>query len=115
MGIVMVVNASPWGSTLGVTALRFGRALVAEGMTLNAVFFREDGVFQVQPGLPSEPGSPPLYEGWVELAESCGARLLVCSSSSQKNGAGPVQPPFRVAGLAELMALMADNDRVVTW
>ena len=115
MKILLIVNSSPWGSTLGVTALRFARAAVAEGMTVTAVFFREDGVFQAIGGTVSDAGTPPLAEAWPEFADSCGARLLVCRSSGLRNLRAIPSGAYQEAGLAEMMELMAASDRVVSW
>jgi sulfur relay (sulfurtransferase) complex TusBCD TusD component (DsrE family) len=114
MKILLIVNSSPWGSTLGVTALRVARAVIAEDMILSAVFFREDGVFQTRRSRITDAGTPALAESWAGLAADSDTRLLVCSSSSQRNFSDPASDPFREAGLAELMELMANSDRVVT-
>jgi len=115
MKILLIVNSSPWGSTLAVTALRFARAVVAEGMTVTAVFFREDGIFHAVGSRATDAGTPALSEAWPEFALTNGAELLVCRSSGQRNLAQSLSGPFREAGLAEMMALMAASDRVVTW
>ena len=115
MKILLVVNSSPWGSTLAVTALRFARAAIAEGMTVAAVFFREDGVFQGSGSRATDAGTPALSEAWPEFAQSSGAELLVCRSSGQRNLAQCPSNSYREAGLAEMMELMAASDRVVTW
>lgn len=115
MKILLVVNSSPWGSTLAVTALRFARAAVAEGMTVAAVFFREDGVFHGSGSRATDAGTPALFEAWPEFAQSSGAELLLCRSSGQRNLAQSPSGPFREAGLAEMIELMAASDRVVTW
>lgn len=115
MKILLVVNSSPWGSTLAVTALRFARAAVAEGMTVTTVFFREDGVFHALGSRATDAGTPALSEAWPEFARIHGADLLVCRSSGQRNLAQSPSGSFREAGLAEMMERMAASDRVVTW
>ncbi len=115
MKILLVVNSSPWGSSLGVTALRFARAAIAEGMTISAVFFREEGVFHARRSRATDAGTPALTDAWLELARLCDTRLLVCSTSGQRNLAEAPTEPFREAGLAELMELVSASDRVVSW
>lgn len=115
MNILFVINSSPWGSTLGVTALRIARAARDEGMTVSAVFFREEGVFQTRPGRANEAGTPELSKAWTEFARSSGAQLLVCRSSGQRNLPDLPTGAFRESGLAEMMELMAVSDRVVSW
>lgn len=115
MKILLIVNYSPWGSTLGITALRFARAAIAEDMHVSAVFFREDGVFHALSARSTDAGTPATIEAWTEFRKNTGARLLVCSSSSQRRLEVAPADPFREAGLAELMELMAASDRVVTF
>jgi len=115
MNILLVVNSSPWGSTLAVTALRFARAALAEGMTVTAVFFREEGVFHAVGSRATDAGTPALSEEWSEFARTSGAELLVCRSSGQRNLAQSPSGSFREAGLAEMMERMAANHRVVSW
>jgi len=115
MKILLIVNNSPWGSTLGLTALRFSRAMISEGMLLSAVFFREDGVYHALQGRVTDAGTPPTSEAWQEVGRSSGARLLLCSSSSQRRLEIAPGGEFREAGLAEMMELMAASDRVVTF
>ena len=115
MKILLIINSSPWGSTLGVTALRFARAAVDEGMSFSAIFFREDGVFHAIGGGATEAGTPALSEAWPEFARSCKTELLMCRSSCQRNLPENPSDDFREAGLAELMELMKSSDRVVSW
>ena len=115
MNVIFTINDSPWGSTLGVTALRMATALRGKGMTLEAIFFREDGVYHAQRGRAGDHGTPDLFEAWKSLAETGGTRLLVCSTSALRNLPEPVSAPFREAGLPEFMELMRQSDRVVAW
>jgi tRNA 2-thiouridine synthesizing protein D len=115
MKILLIVNSSPWGSTLAVTALRFAHALLAEEMSVTAVFFRENGVFQALGGRDTDAGTPDLARAWPEFARASGAELLLCRSSARRNLPESPSGAFREAGLAELFELMAASDRVVTW
>jgi len=112
--ILLIVNESPWGSSLGVTALRLARALLAAGEQLAAVFFREEGVYHALPGRSVDAGTPGMTEAWLELGGINEVPLLLCSSASQRRLAEPPQQGFREAGLAEVLELMSSCDRVVT-
>jgi sulfur relay (sulfurtransferase) DsrF/TusC family protein len=48
--ILIIVNESPWSSSLGVTALRMVRAVSADKAQIAAVYFREEGVYHAQRG-----------------------------------------------------------------
>lgn len=115
MKILLIVNNSPWGSTLGLTALRFARAAIAEGISLSAVFFREDGVYHALTGRAADAGTPEISEAWREIGQRCPAGLLLCSSSSLRRLEDAPGAGFREAGLVEMMELMAASDRVVTF
>lgn len=115
MKILIIVNESPWGSSLGMTALRLARTLVTAKAGVCAVFFREDGVYQSQAGRAVDSGTVCLAGAWRSLAEQAGIPLLVCSAAAQRRLKEPSQDGFREAGLAEVMEIMASCDRVVTF
>jgi sulfur relay (sulfurtransferase) complex TusBCD TusD component (DsrE family) len=83
-------------------------------MGLSAVFFREEGVYHALAGRSTDAGTPENVKGWTEISKQSQAPLLLCSSSSQRRLESAPAKPFREAGLAELMELMASSDRVVT-
>ena len=115
MKILIIVNESPWGSSLGVTALRLTRAMAARDEQISAVFFREDGVYHALPGRAVDNGTPGLADAWQMLAGQGGFPLLLCSSAAQRRFRQAPEGTFREAGLAEMMELMAGSDRVVTF
>jgi len=113
--ILIIVNESPWGGGLGVTALRLVRAMVASGEHIAAVFFREDGVYHALSGRAVDSGNPDLTEAWQSLARQNGIPMLLCSSAAQRRLELTPADSFREAGLAEVMELMASVDRVVAF
>ena len=81
-----------------------------------AIFFREDGVYHSLPSTLADSGTPELAGSWQEFAEQSGARLLLCSASSQRRlPAGNDEAAFQQTGLAELLELMQLADRVVSF
>jgi tRNA 2-thiouridine synthesizing protein D len=112
---LIIVNESPWGSSLAVTAFRLVRALLAGNAEIAAVFFRRDGVYHAQPGRVVDSGTPGLSDEWQSLAGPAGFPLLVCSSAAQRRMQEAPDGAYREAGLAELIAIMASSDRVVTF
>lgn len=115
MKFLIIVNESPWGSSLGVTALRLARALLEQKAQISAVFFREEGVYQVQPGRAVDSGTPCLGDEWQLLAKHAGIPLLVCSSAAKRRLYGAPEGVYREAGLVEMMEIMAASDRTVTF
>lgn len=119
MKFLLVVNESPWGSTLALAALRFARAVVAEGFEVGAVYFRDDGVYNALPGRSTDAGTEDLARGWAALARDRQTPLLICSAAAGRRLPGDAleaaPAPFRPAGLVEMVGLMERCDRVVSF
>ena len=115
MKILVIVNASPWGGSLGVTALRLVRAMLGRGFDVAAVYFRGEAVYQALAGRSNDPGTPCLRGGWLELWQQSRVPLLLCSSAAQRRLETPPADGFREAGLAEVLELMRSCDRVVSF
>jgi len=113
--ILIIVNESPWGSTLGVSALRLARAMLAAKAQVAAVFFRGDGVYHAQPPRAVDNGTPDLCREWQALADPAGIPLLLCSSAAGRRLQEAPAGAYREAGLVELMEIMACSDRVVSF
>ena len=127
MKVLVIVNSSPWGGSLGATGLRLVRAMLqrgakpgpqqdgAGGLRVAAVFFREEGVYQAVAGRVSDSGTPALRDAWLELARQHGLPLLLCSAAAQRRLERAPCDGFRETGLAEVLDLMDACDRVVTF
>lgn len=114
MNVLVIVNASPWGSSLGLAAQRLVSALLAEGVRVPAVFFREEGVYHALGGRAADAGTPSLGSIWRQLSTDHGLDLLICSTASQRR-LDRVPEGFREAGLAEVLERMTACDRVVSF
>ena len=115
MKILLVVNDSPWGSTLAITALRLARQIVSGSHTLEAVFFRGDGVYNAVTGTVADANTPEMAASWSGIARDGGTELMVCQSSARRRLASPPATPFREAGLVEFVDRLAACDRVLTF
>lgn len=115
MKILVIVNDSPWGSTLAVTALRLARALLTDDLLVDAVYFRGEGVYNAIAGRAADNGTPVLADAWRLLSESRGIPLLLCSSAAQRRLDCAPADGFREAGLAEVLERMAACDRVLSF
>lgn len=116
MKCLVIVNESPWQTGLAICALRFAQAAESAGLTVNAVFFREDGVYNALGGTHADAGTPELTSAWCRFAAHSGTRLLLCSASSQRRlPEGAAAPQFIHTGLAEMFELMQQADRLVTF
>lgn len=114
MNILLVVNDSPWGSTLALGAMRLARAAVEAGHRLDAVFFRGEGVYNAMGGTATDSSTPDLAAAWTQMASETGARLMVCQSSANRRLNAPLAAPFHASGLAEFIDRLLLADRVVT-
>lgn len=135
MKVLIIVNSSPWGGSLGATGLRLARAMLqpkpqlgpqhgpqhgpqqdgASRLHVAAVYFREEGVYQAVAGRVSDSGTPDLRDAWLELARQHGLPLLLCSAAAQRRLEACPRGGFREAGLAEVLDLMDSCDRMVTF
>jgi tRNA 2-thiouridine synthesizing protein D len=113
--VLVIVNESPWGSSLGLTAWRLVRAMAGSGARLAAIYFREDGVYHALPAAAGDAGTPDLCEAWQSLSRDRSIPLLLCSSAAQRRLDSRPAGVFREAGLAEALELLAGCDRVVSF
>lgn len=116
MKCLVIVNESPWQTGLSACALRFARAAPQAGLQVLAVFFREDGVYNALPNTLADSGTPDLAQAWKEFAAGHASRLLLCSASSLRRlPSGSHDPAFEITGLADMLELTQQADRVVTF
>ena len=115
MKVLIIVNESPWGSTLSATALRMIRVLLDGDVEVEAIFFRGDGVYNALSGRACDAGTPNLAETWAALSDSRGIPMLLCSSAASRRLDSAPGPGFREAGLAEVLERMAGCDQVVSF
>lgn len=115
MKVLVIVNESPWGSTLPTTALRLVKSLLADNTEVDSIFFRGDGVYNALPGRACDAGTPDLAAEWLALSASSGFSLLLCSSAASRRLDCAAGAGFREAGLAEVMERVASCDRVLAF
>lgn len=113
--VLVIVNDSPWGSSLAITALRMVRSLLAANVVLDSVYFRGDGVYHAIRGRSSDSGTADLPAAWLELAAQQGFPLMLCKSACLRRLDCVPPDGFREAGLAEMIERMGICDRVVTF
>lgn len=114
---LLIVNESPWGSSLPLAALRFAEAATGLGYALHAVYFQHDGVYNALHAAQTDAGTPELSARWAELARVAGCGLWLCSSASQRrmNPEATVSGPFEAVGKARFLEAVAACERVVSF
>lgn len=135
MKFLVIVNESPWGSCLALSAWRFVRASLDSGIEVPAVFFRGEGVYNALTAEATDAGTESLSVAWRDLETRAGVRLLLCSSSRKRRlpalpaqgliGPDFIEPGFAgpdsmgqgfiESGLPEMFDLMLTCDRVVSF
>ncbi len=116
MKCLIIVNESPWQTPLALCALRFARACQGSELQIAAVFFREDGVYNALAGTLADAGTPELSAAWLEVAARSGARLLLCSASSQRRLPANIDTAgFEQTGLADMLELVHQSERVISF
>lgn len=119
MNILLIVNESPWASTLASTAQRFLLAALENGSQVPAVFFQGDGVYNALPGRACDGGADDLTRGWIEASRTHGVDLMLCSAAAARRWqdavADAIPEPFREAGLGELIGQLEQCSRVVSF
>ena len=114
LNIILIINESPWGNSLSATAARLAGHVSDSGHNLQAVFFREDGVYNCQRGMSETSSTENPAGAWADLGANHDTHLMVCQSSAARRLPQKPESPFREAGLVELMDRVADCDRVIT-
>ena len=125
MNFVLAVHGAPHNSNSGEHALGFANAIIAEGHTIERIFFYHDGVLQSLNSQVSPQGEYDLLAHWNLLAEQ-GVELAVCIASAIKRGvinpqeqtryekdAPTLAKGFELVGLGQLIAGIQHADRYV--
>jgi len=128
MRFALAVHGSPCTYAASRTALRFARAALASGHTIQRVFFYHDGVYNGSALSVPPQDEEDLTEAWAALGRAHQLDLVICIASALKRGmldageaeryempASNVRPEFAVSGLGQLVDAAIDADRLVTF
>lgn len=128
MKFSLAVYSAPHASQSAASALRFARALLAQGHSLYRVFFYCDGVHNGSALVAPPQDEQDLLGAWQSLQAEHGLDLVVCIAAAQRRGvlseseaerlerpSGNLAGGFELAGLGQLADAVAQSDRVVTF
>ena len=115
MKILLIVKESPWSGSLAATAQRLARAMLVQGHQLAAVYFREEGAYHAVAGGAVDAAVNDLNREWQTLSLQYDFPLLLCASAAERRRAGDASDRFTPAGLPQVLELMAQCDRVVSF
>lgn len=112
MKFTVIVNAHP-ASLTAHSALRFCRAVLANGHALYQVFFYGDGVFN---GMAGEQTA--LYREWTQLIKENQIDVICCAGSAERKGlrsGADLADGFTISGLGQMIDALVHSDRVMTF
>lgn len=128
MRYAILLLGAPYSSQASHSALRFARALVIRGHTLETVFFYHDGVHNAARLMTPPQDEPHLGDAWQQLYAEHGVALQVCIAAALRRGlldekeaarhgkqGFSVASPFELTGLGQLVEAGLNYDRLVTF
>jgi len=126
MRFALMVTGPAYGTQQASSALLFARALLAEGHTLESVFFYREGVYNAN--LLTSPASDEvdMVRAWQMLHQQHHVALHICVAAGLRRGvtdaehnpasakgASNLNPGFILTGLGALAEALLTVDRVV--
>ncbi|SFC05398.1 tRNA 2-thiouridine synthesizing protein D [Marinospirillum celere] len=122
------ITGAPYSTLAPLSALRFARAALAAGHSIQRIFFYQEGVL-----LANQLACPPqdelnLTRAWQELANEHQLELVVCVAAALKRGVldekeakrhgldqHNLASGFSLAGLGQLIDSFSQADRTLTF
>jgi tRNA 2-thiouridine synthesizing protein D len=114
MNFAIVVHGGPYSSQACLSALKFAKAVLASGHSINRVFFYQD--------------EAPVSRQWQEFGTGNKIELIACIASCLRRGildeteagryeksGSNIAPGFTISGLGQLIDASINADRVVTF
>lgn len=124
MRFALMVTGPAYGTQQASSALLFARAVLAEGHTLDSIFFYREGVYNANQLTSPASDEVDLVRSWQALHQQYRVALHICvaaalrrgvtdAEQSQTQGVSNLQPGFTLTGLGALAEAALTADRVV--
>lgn len=126
MRFALMVTGPAYGTQQASSALLFARALLAEGYTLESVFFYREGVYNANQLTAPASDEVDLVREWQTLSVQHGAALHICVAAALRRGVtneeqakalglnvSNLQPGFTLSGLGALAEAALTCERMV--
>lgn len=126
MRFALMVTGPAYGTQQASSALLFAKAVLAEGHTLDSVFFYREGVFNANQLTSPASDEVDLVRAWQELHQQHHVALYICVAAALRRGvtdaeqaeaqglsSGNLQDGFMLTGLGALAEAALTADRVV--
>ncbi|MGA0805244.1 MAG: sulfurtransferase complex subunit TusD [Pseudohongiellaceae bacterium] len=124
----IIVRGAPYSSQAALSAWHFCTAVLAEGHSIQRLFFYEDGVLNASAAIVPPQDELHLPRAWQQLIQQNGIDAVVCVSSALKRGvvdaseaeryglaAASLLPGFVIGGLGQLVESCVQADRVISF
>ncbi|CCJ90181.1 tRNA 5-methylaminomethyl-2-thiouridine synthase TusD [Cronobacter turicensis 564] len=121
-----MVTGPAYGTQQASSALQFAKALLAEGHSLESVFFYREGVYNANQFTSPASDEFDLVRAWQQLHDEYGVALHICVAAALRRGVtdeneartqglpgANLQPGFQLSGLGALAEAALTCDRVV--
>jgi|TARA_B110000977_G_C11003439_1_gene464796 tRNA 2-thiouridine synthesizing protein D len=128
MNFAIVVHGGPYSSQACLSALKFAKAVLASGHSINRVFFYHDGVYTANNLIAPPQDEAPVSRQWQEFGTGNKIELIACIASCLRRGildeteagryeksGSNIAPGFTISGLGQLIDASINADRVVTF
>lgn len=126
MRFAMMVTGPAYGTQQASSALQFAQAVIAEGHTLNSVFFYREGVLNANELTIPASDEVDLVRAWQELHDRHGVELHICVAAALRRGViddaeakqhtlttSNLQAGFTLSGLGALAEASLTCERMV--
>ncbi|ELY2617382.1 sulfurtransferase complex subunit TusD [Cronobacter sakazakii] len=126
MRFTLMVTGPAYGTQQASSALQFAKALLAEGHSLESVFFYREGVYNANQFTSPASDEFDLVRAWQQLHDENGVALHICVAAALRRGVtdenearaqdltgANLQPGFQLSGLGALAEVALTCDRVV--
>ncbi|ELY6344361.1 sulfurtransferase complex subunit TusD [Cronobacter muytjensii] len=126
MRFALMVTGPAYGTQQASSALQFAKALLAEGHSLESVFFYREGVYNANQLTAPASDEFDLVRAWEQLHNENGVALHICVAAALRRGVtdekearqqglvgANLQPGFVLSGLGALAEAALTCDRVV--
>lgn len=112
MEIAILLNDSPFKSSLCEAALDFSLAAIKSGHSISRIFLYQDATYLALPmQCPTDEWNP--HEAWLNFAKTQGLKIECCVAAAQRRGIKQVEAPFKISGLVSLAEAQLLYDQVV--
>lgn len=126
MRFAILVTGPAYGTQQASSALQFSQAVIAQGHTLESVFFYREGVYNANQLTSAASDEFDLVRAWQHLHQQHGVELHICVAAALRRGVTDeeqaiqlglpchnLQPGFALSGLGALAQASLTCDRTV--